>query len=98
MLEKRFGGSTVKSDRKESEGNEQNDAVNKNLFPNIGGAAERMRVDIAREQHDLEKQHTRRPDRGGPAQEGEDHLADHRLADKKQESAGEQRYRKNGHS
>ncbi len=85
-------------DREESDRKQQNDAVSENLFPHIGYAAKRVRVDVTREQHDLEKQYTRGPDRGGSTQEREDHLANHRLADEKQECAGEQRHSKNGHS
>ena len=65
--------------------------MRENLFANIGGAAEQVRVDIACQQHRLKKKNTGRPDRGGPSEKRQDHLADHGLANEKEKRAGEQR-------
>ena len=48
-----------------------------------------VRIEIAPEQGCLEKEHGRKPDRGGPSEPGEDHLGDHGLDLEEQEGAQE---------
>ena len=50
------------------------------LFANIRGAPQQVRVDIACQQHCLEEEHTSGPDGCGPSQIWQHHLANHRLA------------------
>src|SRR5438874_1147240 len=72
---------------------EQNDCRGErdeiNMLAPAGGAAARnpMRVDIAEQQRDLEKDQARQPDRGGAAQERKKLLGGHRLYQEEQECA-----------
>ena len=72
--------------------------MNDELLPDVGKAGEQVRINVAEEQHRLEEKNASRPDRGGAAKVGQKHLADHRLANKKEERADEERSSKNRNS
>jgi len=52
--------------------------------------SEEVHVEIARQQHRLKEEHTRRPYRCGAAKRGQHHLADHRLTAEQKECTEEQ--------
>jgi hypothetical protein len=52
--------------------------------PHAQVACREMRVEIPREQRQLEEQHARVPDEGAAAHQREHHLAEHRLNEKQQ--------------
>jgi hypothetical protein len=55
-----------------------------------------MGITVARKKHRLEEHHAGVPDGGRTAEQGEDHLGDHQLDEKKQNRAYEQRQGKQG--
>src|SRR5262249_42797988 len=80
-----------KNDRKKKEGNVQNGLLAR---PEPGNSA--VGVGVAGQQQRLEKDHAGVPDRRRAAKQRRDHLADHRLDQEQQQSAAEERQRKDG--
>jgi hypothetical protein len=63
--------------------------VNLHLPPRLEPVAQRVGVEVAEQQGGLEEDHAGVPDRRRPPEQGEDHLADHRLDEEQEERADE---------
>ena len=74
-------------DRQEGQRQEENRVVRDDLFSNVRYPSEQMGIDVAQQEHELEEKNAGRPHSGGSAEVGKEHLADHRLANEKEERA-----------
>jgi hypothetical protein len=61
--------------------------MDQHLRSRLAHTREQMRIHVAQQQHELEKQHARRPHGGGATEERQQHLANHGLTNEKEERA-----------
>ena len=76
-------------DGQHRQGQHEHDRVDEGLPSPAKPDREPVRISIPGQQHDLEEENGRCPHRGGAAKHRQNHLADHRLDEEKQERAGE---------
>src|SRR5439155_1238373 len=89
---RRMPGDAAEMNRQERNRNQHQGDMNEDLVSNAFQLSKKMSVDIADQQHRLEKQHAGGPNRSGAAEYRQHHLADHGFTTEEQKSADKQRH------
>ena len=87
MQRQSFARNRPESNRQEGQGKQENQDVNEHLFSRVINTRQQMRVHVSQQQHELEEENAGGPDCCGAAEVGQQHLANHRLANEKEERA-----------
>src|SRR5262249_465890 len=91
MLKCRIADTCSKGQWQECKRQENEDEVDRDLQTDRRYSTQKMRINVAADQHHLKKQDTSCPHGGSTAEIGKDHLPDHWLTPEQEKGTGKER-------